>query len=155
MRSEVAQSENQVGYVLERYDEAIEYYWKASGKNKRAYKVSRYLSVILGATVTLLASLMSADFVSESANLSLNLAIVTPVLAALLTIVGGFAQNFNWGSAWREMVLTAGRLEKERDRIRVSGTEEYAESDLDLLNELVLTETRSFFERCLGASKPG
>lgn len=142
-----------IDYVLQRYDDAIGYYWKVGARNKRAYKWSRYLSIVFGATVTLFASLMSADFVADSTDLGRFLAISTPVLSALLAVIGGFGQNFNWGAAWREMVLTAEKLEKERDRVRVSRDENDAESDLAVLNDMILAESRSFFDRILGTSK--
>jgi len=43
--------------LLDRYQERIQYYSNASQNNKRAYKTARYLTVVLGALVTLLASL--------------------------------------------------------------------------------------------------
>ena len=42
-------------YIQNRYKAVIEYYWKASKNNKRWYKVTRTLTVILGASVTLIA----------------------------------------------------------------------------------------------------
>ena len=49
--------------MLDRYQERIQYYSKASRDNKRAYKTARYLTVVLGALVTLLSSLSSAYFI--------------------------------------------------------------------------------------------
>ena len=40
-------------YVLERYKNQIDYYWKTSSSNKKAYKRSRTWTIILGALVTL------------------------------------------------------------------------------------------------------
>jgi hypothetical protein len=134
-------------YVLERYDQSIRYYWRASNATKRWYKWTRYLTVVLGATVTLLASLSSSELVTGSWVTSIGL--VTPVGAAILTVVGGLSQSFQWGAAWQEMVLTAERLERERDRILV--TESDPAQDLDILNRLVLAESRGFFTRILGA----
>ena len=65
-------------YVLERYSKRAACYWQASRHNKRAYKVMRYLTVILGALVTLLSSLSSADFVQGS--LEVGFAVLTPHL---------------------------------------------------------------------------
>jgi hypothetical protein len=139
-------------YVLDRFDDSISYYWKASRYNKRAFKTTRYLTIILGAVVTLIASLASASFVKPWAT---AFAVATPVLAAILSIVGGFSQTFQWGAAWQEMVLMAEGLEKERDRIRVSRSEDIdPQKELALLNELVLTESGGFFERILGGAKP-
>jgi hypothetical protein len=37
-----------------------------------------------------------------------------------MAIVSGITQTFQWGAAWSDMVITASRLEKERDRIAVT-----------------------------------
>jgi hypothetical protein len=141
-------------YVLERYEGSIRYYQTASARNKRWYLWSRYLTIVFGALVTLVAALSSADFVQASAPSKLAFAIATPVLAALLTILGGFAQNFQWGASWREMMLTAERLERERDRIRVTERGSRSdEEDIALLNDLVISESQSFFDRILGRTQ--
>jgi hypothetical protein len=134
-------------YVLKRYDEAIRYYWKASALNRRLYKWTRYLVVVFGAVVTLLASLSSSSIVTGGWGLAVDIA--TPLVAAVLTIIGGLSQSFQWGAAWQEMVLTAERLERERDRILVARSDPAA--DLDTLNELVLRESEGFFTRILGS----
>lgn len=141
-------------YILERYKKAIDYYWKASRNNKRAYKVTRTLTVVLGALVTLVASLSSANFISSIRFYDTLFAIATPVLAAVLTIVAGFAQTFHWGAAWQDMVLNAQCLEKERDQFNVAKPEErdFAK-ELEVLNDLVITETQNFFQRILGGGK--
>jgi hypothetical protein len=142
--------------VLERYRAAIQYYWNASRGDKRWYKATRYLAIILGALVTLISALSSASFVAETPWVKMTFGLGTPILAAVLTIVGGFAQNFQWGANWREMVITAERLEKERDRFTVT-----PEAQLDLtaeverLNALVLAETEGFFSRILGGADRG
>ena len=78
-------------------------------------------------------------------------AIATPVLAATLAIVAGFSQNFQWGAAWREMVVTQEEVEKERDRLHATPADNIdLLSECDRLNDMVLAETRSFFGRMLG-----
>ena len=72
-------------FVLERYDRAIDYYWKASRMNRRFYKWTRYLVVVIGALVTLLASLSAASAMSGYWQIAINVA--TPISAAVLTIV--------------------------------------------------------------------
>src|SRR5262249_40020461 len=134
-------------YVVSRYKDSISYYWRASNANKRWYKWTRYLTVILGALVTLLASLTSSQ--SLSGRWSTLVAIMTPIMAAVLTVVGGLAQTFQWGAAWQEMVLTAERLERERDRVLVSQSDPL--QDLEVLNRLVLDESTGFFTRVLGS----
>jgi hypothetical protein len=141
-------------YVLEKYKGAIKYYWKTSANNKRWYKTTRSLTVILGALVTLVASLTSADFIKDRAFWGLLFAIAAPVLAAVLTIVSGFSQAFHWGAAWRDMVLNAQRLERERDRFYVSEPgKRDREKELAILHNLVIAETQGFFQRILGGAK--
>ena len=48
--------------VLERYQNAIDYYWDASGSNKKSYKRSRFSIIILSALVTLMSSLVFCKF---------------------------------------------------------------------------------------------
>ena len=107
-------------HVESRYKEAIAYYWKASQTNKQTYKTTRVLTVVLGAMVTLIASLSSSEFITHDSFWNPVFAFGTPILAAMLTIIAGFSQSFQWGSAWQNMVLTAQRLEKERDRFLVT-----------------------------------
>ena len=141
-------------HVLERFDEAIKYYWRASRHNKKWYKVTRILVVILGATVTLVASLSSASFIEGHSGWDMGFAIASPVLAAILTIAGGFSQTFHWGAAWRDMVLNAQRLERERDQILVADEQDRDHAkELAILNEIVITETKGFFQRVLGGAK--
>jgi hypothetical protein len=141
-------------FLLNRYENRIQYYWRASRHNKRAYKTSRFLTIILGAVVTLAASLSSAEFIKSSAW-SVVFAVMTPVLAALLAIAGGLSQSFQWGAAWSEMVLTAEQLEKERDRLTVTPAADIdAAKELGLLNDLVVAESRNFFQRILGTQRP-
>jgi Protein of unknown function (DUF4231) len=139
--------------VLERYDKRIEYYWKASKYNKRSYKSTRYLLIILGALVTLLSSLRSADFVKGP--LSVWFAIATPLLAASMAIVGGISQAFQWGAAWSDQVITATRLEKQRDRIAVTPASQLDPvKEMQVLDDMVLAETQGFFQRLFGSGGP-
>ena len=57
-------------YVLGRYEKSIKYYWRASRRNKRSYKLSRILTIILGASVTLISSISSASFIEDNVKLS-------------------------------------------------------------------------------------
>jgi hypothetical protein len=53
------------------------------------------------------------------------------------------------------MVLTAEELAKERDRINLTPTDRLdAREELARLDDLVLQETRGFFERILGTPEP-
>jgi hypothetical protein len=135
-------------YVMRRYDETIRYYWKSSANNRRLYKWSRYLVVVLGAVVTLLASISSSSLI-EGTRWETGVAVATPLLAAVLTIIGGLSQSFQWGAAWQEMVLAAERLERERDRILVSASD--PARDMEILHGFVLQESEGFFTRILGS----
>lgn len=143
-------------HVLDRYDESIAYYRNASKYNKRSYKATRYLMILLGALVTMISSLSSADFIKASSGLTVTFAVLTPLLAASMAIIGGISQSFQWGAAWSDMVITATRLEKERDRIAVTPHDQVdAIKELALLDELVLNETEGFFQRLFGSGGPG
>ena len=138
-------------YVLEKYAKQMQYYWTTSKRNKRAYKWMRYLTIVLGALTTLVASISSANFIINDASLKVMFAVATPILAAFLSIVGGMSQTFQWGAAWREMVLTAEHIEREYDRIRLTEPNKLdAESDLKLLNDKVIEESEGFFSRIIG-----
>jgi hypothetical protein len=142
--------------VLEEYEKQIRYYWRTSRHNKNTYKLTQSLVVILGAVVTLVASLASANFITSNTFWDNTFAIAAPVLAALLTIAGGFSQAFRWGATWRDLVLNAERLEKERDRISVMKPENLdPNKELAFLNDLVISETETFFQRILGGAKRG
>jgi len=136
--------------VLDRYDERIAYYWKASQYNKRSYRGTRYLMIALGAVVTLISSLSSASFIKGP--LVVAFAVLTPVLAATMAIVSGVSQAFQWGAAWSDMVITATRLERERDRIAVTPPDQFDPvKEMTLLDDLVLAETQGFFQRLFGS----
>ena len=143
-------------YVLDRYAQRIQYYWDSSQSNKRHYKATRYLTVVLGATVTLIASLSSADFVKSVGWLSVFFAVGTPLLAATLAIIGGVSQAFQWGATWSDMVVSATRLEKERDRIAVTSPEQIDPAqELAALDDFLLAETQTFFQRIFGSAGQG
>jgi hypothetical protein len=138
-------------FIRGRYQEAIDYYWAASRSNKAWYKTTRSLTIIFGALVTLIASLASSEIVNQYEFTKILFSIGTPVLAASLTIIAGFSQSFQYGSAWQNMVLTAQKLQKEYDNYLVTPPNErdYLEES-DKLNSFVISETEGFFERILG-----
>ena len=137
-------------YVLKQYKDKIDYYWKASRDNKNSYKRYRTWSVILGALVTLVSSISAAQFIQSVEVLRIVFAIATPIIAATLTVIGGLGQNFHWGATWRDMVINATRLEKERDRFLATHPEKRnLEKELDILNTIILEETKNFFLRVL------
>jgi hypothetical protein len=131
--------------VLERYQKAIDYYWNASRHNKRSFKRSRFSVIILGSLITLMSSFSSAGFIEGNDALKISFAIITPLLAALMTIIGGFVQSFHWGAAWRDMVLNAQELEKSRDLFLASKPENRdLKQELDNMHTLVLKRQRVF-----------
>ena len=137
-------------YVLKQYESKISYYWAASSSNKKAYKRFRTWSIILGALVTFVSSISAAEFVQSVNWLRITFAIATPVIAATLTVIGGLGQNFHWGATWRDMVVNATRLEKERDRFMATSPEKKdIKDELDTLNSIILEETKNFFQRVL------
>ena len=139
-------------YVLDKYQGAIKYYWGASKSNKNSYKNSRSLTIILGALVTLISSISTASFIQDNGVLDIIFSILTPVIAAVLTIIGGFTQSFHWGATWRDMIVNAERLEKERDRFLATKPEERnLQNELDVLNSIIVEETRNFFQRVLNS----
>ena len=137
-------------YVLNQYKSKIDYYWAASSSNKRSYKRYRSWTIFLSSLVTLVSSISAAEFVQKPEWLRILFAVATPVIAATLAIISGLGQNFHWGSAWRDMVINATRLEKERDRFLATKKEKRdIERELETLNSIVLEETRNFFQRVL------
>ena len=137
-------------YVLKRYEDSINYYWKNGGVNKRTYKRNRVLVIVLGALVTLLSSLLSASFIDGNPVLKTVFAVITPAFAALLTIINGLTQSFQSGAAWRDMVLNAERLEMERDRFLATPDEaKNYRNELKILNNTILNESTAFFKRIL------
>ena len=141
-------------YIQKRYNEAISYYWRASTTNKRWYKITRSLTVIIGSLVTLISALASSERIVNNEPLDIIFSLGTPVLAAVLTIVAGFSQSFQWGSTWQNMILTAQQLQKDYDRYLVTPLDKrnFAE-EADKLNYFVITESEGFFERMLGIGK--
>jgi len=139
--------------ILKRYDDQVAYYWKMSKRNKRSYKTTRLLVIVLGALVTLVSSLTATN--SIAGNWGIVFAVATPLLAASLAIVGGVSQAFQWGAAWADMVISATRLEKERDRIAVTPSDQIDPiKEMALLDDIVLSETQGFFQRLLGSGGP-
>ena len=142
-------------YVLQQYRKSMDYYWKASRANKRSYTYSRYLIIILGSMVTLITSLIASEVI-EGWGLNNFLLILAPILAACLTMLGGFSQNFHWGLAWREMVLTAMELERAYHKLVITPDEQRDPvSEMEKLHELVLAEGKNFFDRLVGVSSKG
>ena len=143
-------------FVEKRYQDVIRFYWRAAKYNRRYYKATRALILILGALVTLSSSVAATKALADYPYWSVVFGVGTPVMAALLSILGGFAQNFQFGAAWQNMVLTAERLQKEYDRFRVTKPEDRKlAAELETLNGLVLDETKTFFDRLLGSGEIG
>ena len=137
-------------YVHQAYDKQIDWYWKASGANKLSYKRYRFWTVVLGALVTLIASLTTTQLIADNEWLNSIFTIATPILAATLTIINTLSQNFQWGATWRDMVINASRLQRERSRFLATDPKERDyKNELVLIDEIVLEETQAFFRRIL------
>jgi len=137
-------------HVYEVYDGQIRYYRKKSVTNRKNYKAYRFLTIFLGALVTLIASLSTSDIIQAVPWIGSTFAIATPILAAALTIINSMSQNFQWGATWRDMSINAQRLEKERDRFLTTPVEKRNyKHELSVLNMIVLEETKAFFQRIL------
>lgn len=137
-------------YVYDFYKNQISYYRQKASYNKRNYKSFRMLTIVLGALVTLVASLTTSRFIAASEWVEAIFTIATPVIAASLTIINALSQNFQWGATWRDMSVSAQRLEKERDRFLTTPMEKRNyKRELEIINEIVLQETKAFFQRVL------
>ena len=137
-------------YIHQSYDNQINYYWRSSSQNKKNYKRYRTWTIILGALVTLVASLTTAEFITRNETVHTVFTIGTPLLAATLTIINSLSQSFQWGSTWRDTVINAQRLVKERDRFLATDSPQrnYLQ-EIQIINEMVLDETQTFFQRVL------
>lgn len=140
-------------YIQSRYKNAIDFYWASSRANKHWYKATRSLTVIVGALVTLIASLASSTIIADTPIVKAMFDIGTPILAAVLTIIAGFSQSFQWGSAWQNMVLTAQQLQREYDRYLVTPMDEKDFSaEAKKVNDFVVQHSETFFDRMLGCA---
>ena len=98
----------------------------------------------------MIASLSSAKFL-EGTHWTITFHIAAPLFAAVLTIVNAISQTFQWGAAWRDMVLIAQRIEGELDRIQVTPNEQRdPAAELKLLNSMIQNESQAFFSRIVG-----
>ena len=137
-------------YVHELYDKQIDWYWNSSKFNRKNYKRYRYWTTVLGALVTVIASLATAEFVRSNTVLDRIFTLATPALAATLTIISGLSQNFQWGATWRDMVVNDQLLQRERDRfLSTDPKDRKYQEELNRINEIMLEETHTFFQRVL------
>jgi hypothetical protein len=137
-------------YVHQAYEKQIDWYWKASGSNKKSYKRYRFWTVMLGALVTLIASLTTTEVITRNEVIRGVFTILTPILAATLTIINTLSQNFQWGATWRDMVVNATRLQKERNRFLATNPKaRNYRKELVMIEDIVQEETQAFFRRIL------
>jgi hypothetical protein len=137
-------------YVHQTYEKQIDWYWKASGANKKSYKRYRFWTIVLGSLVTLIASLTTTEVITANETIRRIFTILTPVLAAILTIINTLSQNFQWGATWRDMVVNATRLQREENRFLATDPKDRKyKKELILIHNIVLEETESFFKRIL------
>ena len=100
--------------------------------------------------MTLISSLAATAFVTSIPWLDTTLDFAVPIIAATLTIITGLLQSFQWGSAWRNMMVNKQRLEGEKDRFLATEPEKRNyKKELSILNGIILAETQSFFQRVL------
>jgi hypothetical protein len=143
-------------YVHTAYEKAINYYWKNARKTKRNYKLYRFLSIFLGALVTLISSLAATKYVESIPLLNAIFAVATPVIAATLSVITGLSQSFQWGSTWRDMSVHAQKIAAERDRFLATDSNQRDHvNELQILNGLLINETESFFQRILDSQIGG
>jgi len=96
--------------------------------------------------VTLVASLSSAN--TFKGILGSTMTVLTPLLAAFMAIVSGISQAFQWGAAWSDQVITATRLERERDRIAVTPASQLDPvKEMQTLDDAILSETQEWFSQ--------
>jgi hypothetical protein len=137
-------------YVHEAYERAINYYRNARRTTKRSYKTYRFLSIFLGALLTLISSLAATQYVYGHEFWGPIFALATPIIAATLSVITGLSQSFQWGSSWRDMSVHAQKITTERDRFLATDPEKRDHAaELQILNGLLLAETESFFQRIL------
>jgi hypothetical protein len=137
-------------YVHQAYNKQIDWYWNTSTTNKKLYKRFRFWTIVLGSLVTLIASLTTSEAISRYEWIKTIFTIATPVLAAILTVINTMSQNFQWGATWRDMVVNASRLQKEKSRFLATKVEDRDyKKELTRLNNIVLEETQAFFRRIL------
>ena len=142
--------EDKDAYVHAAYESAIGYYRKSSRANKFSYRSYRFLTIFLGAFVTLISSLAATSYVESIPWLDTVFNFAVPIIAATLTIITGLSQSFQWGSTWRDMMVNAERLGAERDRFLATEPDKRNyRKELAVLHGLVLEETQAFFQRVL------
>jgi hypothetical protein len=142
--------EDKDAYVHEAYENALNYYRQARRSTKRSYKTYRFLSIFLGALLTLISSLAATQFVYNNKVWRPIFAVATPVIAATLSVITGLSQSFQWGSSWRDMSVHAQKITGERDRFLATDPAQRDHgAELQILNGLLLAETESFFHRIL------
>jgi len=134
--------QNLAEYVSKTYDEIAQYYINATEENRKRYDIVRIWTIILGASVTLMASLSAADFIKNVNNLTTIFTITTAVLAAILTILNGLNQSFHWRENWGDLNIFAQRIKIERDRfLSTKPANRDYKKELVLLNTLILEQS--------------
>jgi hypothetical protein len=144
-------SEFEDDYVVLRFKEKIDWYWKNAKYNKFWYKFLRGFIIIVGTLVTLVTTLLAAGNDEYVIFIPRNYLIFSaPILAALLTLLNTFSQNYRYGAAWKDMILNAEKLEKELDKYLLDSDRNSRKNNyLEQLHKYVIEETESFFERVL------
>lgn len=154
MMDELLEAKDLDKYVLSRYRDQINYYWSASGRNKRNFRYYRILPIFLGAFLTFASAISSTDYIASNQPIRTIFAIGTPLLAVLLTISNELFKITSWSENWRDGVLTAQRLEKERDcYLALDRDKRNPQKELEKIYKITIRETRSFFKRTTSESE--
>ncbi len=132
-------------HILKLYEDTISYYWQAAHSNEQKYRLSQSGTIILGALVTLSASLSAAEIVTSIPWLKTALTIATPVLAAILTIILAVGQQMGWDTAWRNAIANAERLENQRGEfLATDPAERNHKRELARFQKVTLDEAQAF-----------
>jgi hypothetical protein len=143
-------AKNPAEYVSKSYDERAEYYLHEMEQHKKRHDSARTWIIILGAIVTLISSLTTAEFITNTQYLSAIFTIATPILAAAWTILSGLSQSFQWGETWGDMSIYAPLIQKERDRFLTTPPQmRNNQKELEILNELLLNLNQRVTSRLL------
>ena len=91
-------------YLKDRYEDQINYYEKASGKNQKKYKNYQWLLIILSTLTTILAALPSGKF---------ELKYIIVITAGLVTVLSSALKTFQYQELWVSYRATIEKLRPE------------------------------------------
>jgi len=137
-------------YILRTYRENIDLSWRNAASSKRTYYLNRIMPILLGGILTFATTISSTQYISANETLKAIFAIATPLLAVALTVTNELTKINKPAESWRDMVVFAEKLEKERDRfLATKPGKRNHKKELDKIRSLVIRESRTFFRRTL------